>query len=230
MQKAKAAVSDLLHKDKHHTVDIDQEEAPAVVHERIAQKQHEEVTTAVDREVHQHHHQTHVQPIQDQVVEGEQHHHNIVPIEERHQHHGKDEKVKGLLAEEQNRFGNEREVLPATGTSSANEVVGEHVHHHVHDIIQPVVERDVLKSDVVHTTVPIHESIEKEPVIHKGNVLPTVTMDEFSRGGTHSGNKHEHIDYEGEPLDIGNNTGLGRNVRRGDGDNWWIKMIIPVLQ
>jgi len=210
MQKAKDAVSDILHRDKKHSVDIEQDTAAPVVHERIGAREHENVTTAIDREVHQHHHQTHIQPIKDNVVEDERHHHKVAAVESRHQHHGKDAEIERALGERQAQFSDEREVLPTTQTSSNQTVMGEHVHHHVHDTIQPVIERQVEKSDVYHTTVPVHERIEKEPVLHKGNVLPTMSMDEFS---THSksglGKKAEHIDYEGEPLDIKNNSGVG---------------------
>jgi len=216
MQKAKAAVSDILHKDKKHTVDVDQESNPAVVHERIAPEEHHDVTKAIDREVHQHHHQTHVQPIQDSVVESEQHHHKVAAVEERHHHHGKDEEINRTLAERNAGFQNEREVLPTQTGQSHQTVVGEHVHHHIHDTVQPVIERETIQPSVVHTTVPVHERIDKEPQVHQGNVLPTMTMDEFSSTGGHHGKKtHEHIDYEGEPLDIKNQNDVSLARERG---------------
>jgi len=212
MQAAKQAVSEFLHHGNKHSVDIEQETKPAVVHERVAQRQHEEVIQAVDREVHQHHHQIHVQPIQHQLVEEEKHHHNLVPIEHREHLHGKEAEVERTLLEHQNKFRDEREVLPAQTTSTAKTVVGEHVHHHIHDVIQPVVEREVIQPHVVHTTVPIHEHIEHEPFIHKGNVLPAMSMEEFSKAGhTLTGHRKapEHIEYEGEPLKIDGKSHVG---------------------
>jgi len=212
MQAAKEAVKEFLHNGNHHTVDIEQETKPAVVHERVAQKQHEEVITAVDREIHQHHHQVHVQPVQERVVESERHHTNVIPVEHREHHHGKDREVEAALLEQQGKFRDEREVLPVQSTNSTQTVVGEHVHHHIHDIIQPVVEKEVIQPHVVHTTVPVHEHIEHEPFVHKGNVLPAMTMDEFSRAGhTLSGHTKapEHIEYEGEPLKIDGKSHVG---------------------
>jgi len=212
MNAAKTAVSDFLHHKGKHTVDIEQETKPAVVHERVATSQHEDVVEAVDREVHQHHHQIHVQPIQDQVVEAERHHHNVVPVERREHTHNKAGEVEAVLAEHQSKFRDEREVLPTQTTNSSQTIVGEHVHHHIHDIIQPVVERETIQPHVVHTTVPVHEHIEHEPFIHKGNVLPTMSMDEFSRAGhTLTGFKKpgEHIEYEGEPLKIDGKSHVG---------------------
>lgn len=211
MQAAKEAVSEFLH-NKKHSVDIEQETKPAVVHERVAQTQHESVTQAVDREIHQHHHQIHVQPIQDRVVEPEKHHHNVIPIEHREHTHGKAAEIEAALAAQTQKFRSEREVLPVQTTQATNVVVGEHVHHHIHDVIQPVVERETIQPHVVHTTIPIHEKIEQEPFVHKGNVLPAMTMDEFSRAGhTLSGHRKnpEHIEYEGEPLKIDGKSHVG---------------------
>lgn len=212
MDSAKDAVSGFLHHNNKHSVDIEQTTAPAVTHERVQEAKHENITTALDREVHQHHHQTHVQPIQDKVVEQTQHHTNVLPVEHRQHHHGKDREVELALKEQASQFRDEREVLPTQVSQSTNTLVGEHVHHHIHDTIQPVIERERLQQHVVHTTVPIHERIDKEPVIHSGNVLPTKTLAEFQSAG-HSlvGGKStvEHIDYEGEPLKIKDDSRVG---------------------
>lgn len=212
MQAAKQVVSEFLHHGNKHTVDIQQETKPAVLHEQVKERQHETVTHAIDREVHQHHHQVHVQPIQEKVVESEQHHHNVAPIEHRNRHHGKDSEIATALATEQGKFKDERKILPTETTNSNDLVVGEHVHHHVHDYVQPVIERERVVPHVVHTTVPIHEHIEHEPYIHKGNVLPTMTMEEFTRKGySLEGHKKplEHIEYEGNPLEIDGHSHVG---------------------
>lgn len=222
MQTAKQVVSEFLHHGNKHTVDIEQETKPAIVHERVQEQQHETVTHAVDREIHQDHHQIHVQPIKDKVIEKEQHHHNVAAVEHRTRHHGKDREIATALATEQSKFQDEREILPVETTSSNNMVVGEHVHHHVHDYVQPVIERERVVPHVVHTTVPIHEHIEHEPYIHKGNVLPVMTMEEFNEKGLSlKGNKKplEHIEYEGDPLEIDGNShvGFSRGGIRSDG-------------
>ncbi|KAF3918660.1 hypothetical protein AA313_de0205395 [Arthrobotrys entomopaga] len=212
MQAAKQAVSEFLHHGNKHSVDIEQETKPAILHETVAESQHENVVHAIDREVHQHHHQIHVQPIQQKVVEDEKHHHKVIPIEHRHKHHGKDQQIETALAAEHGRFKNEQKVLPVQTSSQQNVMVGEHVHHHVHDYIQPVIERERVVPHIVHTTVPIHEHIEHEPYLHKGNVLPTMTMEEFTKKGfSLKGSKKplEHIDYEGNPLEIDGQSHVG---------------------
>ncbi|KAF3904952.1 hypothetical protein ABW20_dc0110160 [Dactylellina cionopaga] len=157
MQAAKQAVSEFLHHGNKHSVEIEQETKPVVLHERVTEKQHE----------------------------------NVI-------HHG--------------RFKDEQEILPVETTNAHNVVVGEHVHHHVHDYIQPVIERERVVPHVVHTTVPIHEHIEHEPYIHKGNVLPVMTLEEFTKKGfSFKGSKKplEHIDYEGKPLEIDPESHVG---------------------
>merc|ERR1712093_273326 len=81
MDKAKAAVGSFLHKDGKHDTTV-----------------HETVTTAVDREVHQDHHHTSVQPIKDREVLPEQHNHQMAGVETRNLKHGNDEHVKERLA------------------------------------------------------------------------------------------------------------------------------------
>merc|ERR1711939_239248 len=63
MDKAKAAVGSYLHKDGKHDTTVHETVNPAVTQENVTRTQHENVTTAVDREVHQDHHHTSVQPL-----------------------------------------------------------------------------------------------------------------------------------------------------------------------
>ena len=79
-------------------------------------------------------------------------------------------------------------------------VQGEHVHHHVYEKVQPVIEREVIQPTVVHTTVPIHERIEYEPTFHPATVQPKVTMEEFLKaGGTLEGRGGVCESFAGEP-------------------------------
>ena len=122
--------------------------APAVVHETIEPTQHEDVQTVVDKEIHQDHYHTSVQPIADKVILPEQHTHNLVAVEERTVEHGDKRDVEARLAAEAGKFQNERIVTAAEHTHSVAPVIaGEHIHHHVHETIQPVVQRGVSQSE-----------------------------------------------------------------------------------
>ncbi|KAK6346834.1 hypothetical protein TWF696_006941 [Orbilia brochopaga] len=209
---------------RKNSVDVKQETRPAVYHELIEEKEHESVTHAVDREIHQHHHQIYIQPVTERIVEDEKHIHRTAPVEHRTRHHGKDREVASALAQERGQFRNTYYVVPASPTTSShNTLVGEHIHHHVHNIIQPVIERQRVVPHIVHTTVPIHEHIEHEPYIHKGTVLPAITLDEFlKRGYSLDGSKQPSggasVVYEGKEVPpVNNSNTAGNHVPRGRG-------------
>lgn len=85
----------------------------------------------LDREVHQDHYHTTVQPIQDREVLPEQHKHTVAPVQERHIDHGDDAAVRRRLEEERARFHDTRVEAASVHTqSTAPTVAGEHVHHH----------------------------------------------------------------------------------------------------
>lgn len=74
--------------------------SPAVTKEVIIPKETEETTIAVDRELHQGHYQTRVQPIEDKEILDEEHRHNILPVEQRIQRDVDDDLVRRKLEEE----------------------------------------------------------------------------------------------------------------------------------
>lgn len=81
-------------------------------------------------------------------------------------------------------------------------MAGEHVHHHVHETVQPVIHKETIKPEVVHTTVPIHEIHQASAQHHGISALPMKTLDEFTRTGGHilDGKPHHtHEEYEGAP-------------------------------
>jgi hypothetical protein len=63
MEKAKQAISSFTSKHGEHNTVVDQDQRRAITEEHVYPSRHEEVTTAVDREVHQDHHRTVIQPI-----------------------------------------------------------------------------------------------------------------------------------------------------------------------
>lgn len=134
MESAKAAVSNLLRKAGHHDTTVDEIVQPAVTSETVKPTRHENVTQAVDREVHQDHYHTTVQPLQHQEVLPEKHVHNQVPVEEREFHHGNEAETSQRLAAEAAKFKDTTTTAATQQTQSDLPVAtGEHVHHHVHE-------------------------------------------------------------------------------------------------
>jgi len=209
MDKAKVAVSDFMAKAGHHDTTVHEKVAPAVVNEEVKKVRHEEAQTAIDREVHQDHFHTSVQPVKDREVLPEQHSHNTVPVEHREHHHGNSDAIKARLEQERLQFQNTRsEAGTKESHSVAPVIAGEHVHHHVHETIQPVINKETIQPSVVHTTVPIHEVHHNEAKHHAASALPAVSMADFKKqGGSLTGREERYDGFEGEPRAVGSSLG-----------------------
>jgi len=160
------------------------------------------VQEAVDREVHQDHYHTTVQPVQHQEVLPEKHTHNMGAVQERQFEHDDVGQTKVKLESEAARFRDTSTTHETRHTTSAAPAVeGEHVHHHVHERVQPIVHKETVQPEVVHTTVPIHEVHKAESEHHGISTLPVKTLDEFKSGGgiLTGGQKQAHESYEGDP-------------------------------
>lgn len=220
MEQAKRAVGDFIGKSGHHNTTVHEKVAPAVTRETVNPHKHEEVQTAIDREVHQDHYHTTVQPVHDREILPEQHHHNIIPVEHREHHHGKDRDISTRLEQEAARFKHERHVADTKHTQEAKpSVVGEHKHHHVHEVIQPVVHKQTIQPNVVHTTVPIHEVHHNAPQHHAASALPAVSLADFKKQGGVLGGREERYDgFDGEPRSVGGAlAGAGTHRSHHDG-------------
>lgn len=217
MEKAKAAVSEFMHKAGHHDTTVHETVAPAVVNETVVKQRHEEAQTAIDREVHQDHYHTSVQPVADREVLPEKHSHNVVPVEHREHKHGNDDAVQARLQQEAAQFSDTRVAGETKHSHSVAPVVaGEHVHHHVHETIQPVVQKETIQPSVVHTTVPIHEVHHNEAKHHAASALPAVSMADFKKqGGVLSGREERYDGFEGEPRAVGSALGSGATGTHG---------------
>jgi hypothetical protein len=220
MEKAKAAVSDFMSKSGHHDTTVHEAVAPAVRHEVVKPHEHEEVQTAVDKEVHQDHYHRTIQPVQDREVLPEQHTARLGAVQHREFDHRDHDSTKRNLVEEQARFKDERKIDATTHSQSAAAAIGgEHVHHHIHETIQPVVQKETIQPNVIHTTVPIHEVHHNKATHHDTTALPAMTMSEFTnKGGSLQGREERYDAFEGVPKNIGAGTAGGFGaVREGHG-------------
>ncbi|KAK5171755.1 uncharacterized protein LTR77_003391 [Saxophila tyrrhenica] len=210
MDAAKASVKKFMSSSGHHDTSVHEKVAPAVQQETINREQHERQTTAVDKEVHQDHYHTTVQPVKDSEVLPEQHHHNMMPTEHRSFEHDNSDSVKRSLDTEQAKYYDTTSQVEGRHTTTAEPTVaGEHVHHHVHETIQPVVQKQTVEPHVMHTTVPVHEVHHNESKHHASSALPAVSMDDFKKsGGALTGRDERHDRFDGcPPEQISGNTG-----------------------
>lgn len=97
----------------------------------VKPQKHEEAQEAIDREIHQHHYHTTVQPIAHQEKLPEKHVANVLPAQEKTFTHNNEAEDKARAARDLAQFKNTTQVAPVTTTTStAPAVTGEHVHHH----------------------------------------------------------------------------------------------------
>lgn len=213
MDAAKNSLKDFMSKSGHHDTTVHEKVAPGVTHETINRERHEHIQTAIDKEVHQDHYHTSVQPVVDREVLPETHHHNLGAVEHRQFEHGNEREVAERLKVEAAQFhdktieGTERHTKSVAPT-----LAGEHIHHHVHETIQPIVQKETIEPHVVHTTVPIHEVHHNSAQHHTASALPAVSMADFKKqGGVLTGREERYDGFEGEPRSVGgtSSTGLG---------------------
>lgn len=223
MDKAKAAVSEIMHRAGHKDTTVVEKVAPAVVNETIQRERREEIQTAIDKEVHVDHYHTSVQPVLDRQILPEQHQYNVAAPQERVISHGDDAAARARLEQERAHFRSTRTEAPVVESKTvAPTIAGEHVHHHVHETIQPIVQREVIQPSVVHTTIPIHEVHHEAPKVHATTALPAVSMSEFQRNGGTLAGREERVDaFEGEPKPIstalGGSPAIGTNTMGSQG-------------
>ncbi|KAK5994740.1 hypothetical protein PT974_03123 [Cladobotryum mycophilum] len=220
MQKAKQAVSDFISHDGHHKTTVHEDVKKAVTEEQVRPQKHENITTAIDKEVHQDHHHTAIQPIQAKEVLPERHSHNVVPVEHKTVKHGDDRDVRAALEKDANKFKDKSVTHSTThSVSTAPVVESEHIHHHVYEHVQPVIQKETIAPHVVHTTVPIHETHHAPAVHHGVTTLPVKTLDELSGNrGILEGHAATKVkEFEGCPTvdgknihSVGSHTGQGR--------------------
>lgn len=205
MEKAKVKVNEFLNKSGKHDTTVHEHVQPAVIHETVKPHQHEQVTTAVDREVHQDHHHISVQPIHDQHHRAEQHHFQEHPTESRDFRHGNDEHLHAKLEHERAKFRDQTTTAVTTSSRETEPVVtGEHVHHHVHEAIQPVVHRETIEPHVVHSLAKVHEKHDNPAQVHETSTLPAMNMADFkAQGGSLTGRETRTDAFGGEPRHIG---------------------------
>ncbi|KAL6708465.1 hypothetical protein ACN47E_002728 [Coniothyrium glycines] len=224
MDKAKAAITDFMGRSGHHDTTVHEAVAPAVTQEVVKPHVHEEINTAIDKEVHQDHYHRTIQPVQDREVLPERHEAKIGAVQHREFDHRDHDATKRNLVADQAQFKDERRVDQTSHSQSVAPVVGgEHVHHHIHETIQPVIQKETIQPSVIHTTVPIHEVHHNKATHHETTALPAMTMDQFkAKGGALHGREERYDEFEGVPKNIGgvaglaSKTGSTEHARHGD--------------
>jgi len=157
----------------------DQEVAPAVEHDHIHREHETRERDVVEKEVHKDHYHTTIQPLKDTEVQDTEH-----KFEQKDTEYRNIDKDDGAAKArvDQKLAGFEDTVdKDATKETAVKEdtVVGEHVHHHLHEIIQPVIEKDVYQKEVTHVTNPIKETVQEKSEEHGVTKAKAISVDDF---------------------------------------------------
>ncbi|KAL2206221.1 hypothetical protein CC79DRAFT_1322701 [Sarocladium strictum] len=220
MDKAKQTISSFMSHNNEHKTSVDQDQRAAITEEHVRPQRHEEVTTAIDKEIHQDHHQTIIQPIKHTEQLAEKHTHNAAPVQHKTFEHDKLDDAKAMQDADVARYRDTSVTHDTINTTSKAPVVqGEHIHHHLHQHVQPVIQKDTIAPEVVHTTIPIHETHHAPTVSHGTTTMPVKTIDEFEQqhGGLFKGKQTATLGefdgcaktfIEGDKNALGSGTGV----------------------
>ncbi|CAG8984169.1 hypothetical protein HYALB_00008171 [Hymenoscyphus albidus] len=156
---------------------VEGEIKPAVEHTHV-KKQHEtREQTFVEKEKHQDHYHTTIQPLKDSEIIPEKHDH---VQETKHKSINKDDNKAAAKAKaDQAGFESTHDEKKFESKTKEPTLQDEHVHHHLHETIQPVIEKEVIVPSVTHKRVVVKEKIQ-EPAEHHGvTTNSTMSVEDF---------------------------------------------------
>ena len=63
------------------------------------------------------------------------------------------------------------------------EAVREIVHHHIHNVVQPVIQRDTHEYHRIRTTIPTTHITHEAPIVHESTAHQPIRKEDFIKGG-----------------------------------------------
>lgn len=121
---------------------VDSEVAPAVEHTHVKKEHETREQTFVDKEKHQDHYHTTIQPLKDSEVLPEKHEH--IQETEHRSINNDDGAAKAKADADRAGFESTSEQKEFESQTKEPTQVKEHVHHHLHETVQPVIEKGKL--------------------------------------------------------------------------------------
>lgn len=180
---------------------VDSEVAPAVEHTHV-KKQHEtREQTFVEKEKHQDHYHTTIQPLKDSEVLPEKHDYDQ---ETKTRNINNDDNTAKAKAEaDRSGFKSTSEEKQFESKTKEPTEVAEHVHHHLHETIQPVIEKrksihtevtysmkvvvnscslpEVVDPSVTHKRIDVKERIQEPSENHGITTNSAIPVEEYNK-------------------------------------------------
>ncbi|KAI8948028.1 hypothetical protein F4801DRAFT_474416 [Xylaria longipes] len=161
------------------TTSVTKETAPAVEHETIHKKHEQREQKMVDRERHQDHYKTTVQPLKEREVMPEKHQHEQANIQHREINRNQGD-AKAMHERKQAQF---KDISKEAGTHRETiqepTMTSERTYHHLHETIQPVIEKETVMPSVTHKTIPVKETIQEQTLDEGVTINPPMSREEF---------------------------------------------------
>merc|ERR1712225_221793 len=158
---------------------VDAKVNPAVEHTHVKKAHETREQTFVEKEKHQDHYHTTVQPLKDS---------EVLPEKHDYEQESKEKNINrdDITAREKaanDTAGYQSSIDEKKFESSTKEptIVDEHVHHHLHETIQPVIEKEVLDPSVTHKRVDVKENIQEQSKHHGVTTNSAISVDEFQK-------------------------------------------------
>jgi len=162
-------------RDINKTVESDV--APAVEHTHVKKEHETREQTFVEKEKHQDHYHTTVQPLKDSETLPEKHDY-IQETEHRSSNH-EDGAAKAKAEADRAGFESTSEQKQFESKTQEPTQEEEHVHHHLHETVQPVIEKEVIDPSITHKRVDVKEKIQEPAKYHSVTTNSAVSVEEF---------------------------------------------------
>jgi len=156
---------------------VDSEVAPAVEHTHVRKEHETREQTFVEKEKHQDHYHTTIQPLKDSDVLPEKHEH--IQETERLNVNNDDGEAKARAEVDQAGFASTSEEKQFESKTQEPTQVNEHVHHHLHETVQPVIEKEIIDPSVTHKRIDVKEKIQEPAENHGVTTKPAMSVEEF---------------------------------------------------
>lgn len=165
-------------------VDQDVQHLAPVTRETLHRHEIEELHREREHHIHQHHIQHHVQPVLDAVHLAEQAHSRVVPATTIREVHANTDKDAALL---RSVAGTPKDTFSQAPVERSivdkGETVREIVHHHIHNIVQPIIEKDIYEYHRIRTTIPTTQITHEAPIVHESTAHQPIRKEDFVKGG-----------------------------------------------
>ncbi|GAA5967245.1 hypothetical protein JCM11641_000487 [Rhodosporidiobolus odoratus] len=170
----------------------DHQHLAPVTHETRHHHEVEEIERQREVDRHVHHVQHHVQPVLDTQHASEVHHEKAVPVTKIKESHVATDEDRAQFAALNTAKDSVVEAPREKVIIDRGEQVVENVSHHVHHVVQPVVERDTHEHHRIHTVIPVHQTTHEAPIVHSSVSHEPMSLKDFTAGGGDLASKLKH--------------------------------------